>query len=217
MLLDIFREMCLLFRIFLKRLEVLFLKEDRRIRRTQRLLKESLVELMSEKEFKDITIKDITERADLNRGTFYLHYSDTYELLLSMENDVLNDFQEMIDQYIAAEPHTDLMPVLVPVIHYIVKNEEICTILFECSASTEFLLRFKELIYKNGMHIIERLYPKSNSTAAQYCFDFVTYGLIGIIKKWLKAGMPESETEIARIGNTAVLSVAKSFFASIAH
>lgn len=42
-------------------------KEDRRVRRTQKLLKESLVQLMSEKAFKDITIKDITERADLNR------------------------------------------------------------------------------------------------------------------------------------------------------
>ena len=50
-------------------------KEDRRVRRTQKLLKESLVQLMSEKAFKDITIKDITERADLNRGTFYLQHS----------------------------------------------------------------------------------------------------------------------------------------------
>ena len=71
-------------------------KEDRRVRRTQKLLKESLVQLMSEKAFKDITIKDITERADLNRGTFYLHYSDTYDLLTAMENGVLEDFQEMI-------------------------------------------------------------------------------------------------------------------------
>lgn len=53
------------------------LKEDRRIRRTQRLLKESLAELMSEKSFNNITIKDITEKADLNRGTFYLHYTNS--------------------------------------------------------------------------------------------------------------------------------------------
>ena len=66
-------------------------KGDRRIRRTQKMLKESLVELMSQKAFKDITIKDITELADLNRGTFYLHYSDTYELLLSMENKTMRD------------------------------------------------------------------------------------------------------------------------------
>ena len=55
--------------------------EDRRVRRTKQLIKQSLIELMHEKPFKDITVKDITERADLNRGTFYLHYVDIYDLL----------------------------------------------------------------------------------------------------------------------------------------
>ena len=41
--------------------------EDRRVRRTKQLIKQSLIELMHEKPFKDITVKDITERADLNR------------------------------------------------------------------------------------------------------------------------------------------------------
>ena len=49
-------------------------KEDRRIRRTKRLLRQALAELMNEKDFKDITVKEITDRADLNRGTFYFHY-----------------------------------------------------------------------------------------------------------------------------------------------
>ena len=74
-------------------------KQDRRVRRTQKLLKDSLVTLMQEKEFKNISVKDITDRADLNRGTFYLHYTDTYHLLEDIEEDVLNDFQEMIHSY----------------------------------------------------------------------------------------------------------------------
>ena len=44
--------------------------EDRRVRRTKHLIKQSLIELMYEKPFKDITVTDITKRADLNRGTF---------------------------------------------------------------------------------------------------------------------------------------------------
>lgn len=190
------------------------IKEDRRIRRTQRLLKESLVDLMSEKEFKDITIKDITERADLNRGTFYLHYSDTYGLLMAMENDVLNDFQDMIDNYLQMGPKTDLTPVLSPVIHYIVENEEICKNLFENSASNDFLTKFKNLIHKNGIAVIEQLFPACKSGSFDYFFEFITYGLIGIIKKWLDEGMPQTEEQIAQLGNNAVLSVAQSFFGS---
>ena len=62
-------------------------KEDRRIRRTKRLLRQALAELMNEKDFKDITVKEITDRADLNRGTFYFHYTDTYDLREKIEVD----------------------------------------------------------------------------------------------------------------------------------
>lgn len=189
-------------------------KEDRRIRRTQKLLKESLVSLMSEKAFKDITIKDITDRADLNRGTFYLHYSDTYGLLETMENDVLHDFQNMIDNYFQMEAESSLLPILVPVVHYIVENETICQNLFENDASHDFHKRFKNLIYKNGIRVIERMFPASRSAGSDYFFEFITYGLIGIIRKWLDDGMPQPEKEIAQTANSAVLSVANSFFAA---
>lgn len=187
-------------------------KDDRRIRRTQRLLKESLVELMAEKKFKDITIKDITERADLNRGTFYLHYTDTYGLLVSMENEVLNDFQDMINNYLQLEPTNDLLPILIPIIHYIVKNQKICTCLFENTASNDFMTEFKNLIHRNSLALLEKVYPSCRSEAFEYFFEFVIYGIIGIIKRWLNTGMPETEEEIARTSNAAVLSVAHTFF-----
>lgn len=187
-------------------------KGDRRIRRTQKMLKESLVELMSQKAFKDITIKDITERADLNRGTFYLHYSDTYELLMSMENDVLDDFQEMIDTYLMTQPGNSAMPILVPVVHYIVENEEICRNLFENDASHDFNNKFKTLVHKNGSALLGRLFPMSTTVNSNYFLAFVTGGLIGVIKKWLDDGMLQTEEEIAKIGNEAVLSMARAFF-----
>ena len=175
-------------------------KEDRRVRRTQKLLKESLVQLMSEKA--------------LNRGTFYLHYSDTYDLLTAMENGVLEDFQEMITAYMPSRPGNGLMPVLLPIVHYIVENEQICKNLFENNVSNEFVTKFKELIRKNGGALIERLYPACQTADSEYFFEFITYGLIGIIKKWLDNGMPQTEEEIARMSSDAVLSLARSFFAA---
>lgn len=186
-------------------------KEDRRVRRTQKLLKESLMELMSEKAFKDITIKDITERADLNRGTFYLHYADTYELLMATENGVLEDFQEMISQYTDVQPGKGLMPVLLPIVRYIVENKEICQKLFENNASSQFLSKFKTLVRENGTALIEHLFPSAHAAGTDYFYEFVTYGLIGILKKWLDNGTPESEEEIARLSNNAIMSLARSF------
>lgn len=188
-------------------------KEDRRIRRTQRLLKESLVALMSEKPFKNITIKDITERADLNRGTFYLHYADPYDLLMDMENGVLEDFQELINLSVQAQPGNELMPVLLPIVQYIVENADICRNLFENDASNQFQIKFKTLVRKNGARLIENFFRVNESAFSDYFFEFVTYGLFGILKQWLDDGMPQSENEIAKIANDAILSLARSFFA----
>lgn len=59
--------------------------EDRRARRSRRMLKESLLELMKKKTFSEISVRDVTDGADMNRGTFYLHYAGTAELLQSLE------------------------------------------------------------------------------------------------------------------------------------
>ena len=61
-------------------------KTDRRVRRTKRLLLESLTSLMKEKPIKDISVKELTDLADINRGTFYLHYRDIYDMLEQLEN-----------------------------------------------------------------------------------------------------------------------------------
>ncbi|WP_088043423.1 TetR/AcrR family transcriptional regulator [Bacillus sp. EAC] len=56
-------------------------KVDPRIIRTRRLLMDAFIKIAQKKEFKDITIKDITEEATVNRATFYSHFQDKYELM----------------------------------------------------------------------------------------------------------------------------------------
>lgn len=54
---------------------------DPRIRRTQALILQAFQELTNEKEFQSITVQDITQKAEINRATFYAHFSDKYALL----------------------------------------------------------------------------------------------------------------------------------------
>ena len=63
-------------------------KNNRRTQMTRLLLKTALTELMQQKPFSEITIKDICAQADLNRTTFYLHYTDQYALLQDIEREV---------------------------------------------------------------------------------------------------------------------------------
>ena len=54
--------------------------EDKRIRRTKKLLRQALTRLMLQKDFQSITVTDVVREADINRGTFYAHYRDVYDL-----------------------------------------------------------------------------------------------------------------------------------------
>ena len=65
-------------------------KTDRRARYTRMVLKESLIELLKEKRISNISIKEICERADINRSTFYSHYQDQYDLMHQVEQEVLS-------------------------------------------------------------------------------------------------------------------------------
>lgn len=69
-------------------------KPDRRKQRTRQLLRDSLIALILEKGYDAVTVQDITDRANLGRATFYLHYKDKDELLLSMMDDIQQDIME---------------------------------------------------------------------------------------------------------------------------
>ena len=73
--------------------------KNRSVIRTQTLLKNGLTELMLTKPVQNITVKELTDYVDLNRGTFYLHYKDILDLLEHLENDMLDEFVEINNSY----------------------------------------------------------------------------------------------------------------------
>lgn len=184
-------------------------QQDRRIRRTQKLLKESLISLMQENEFKNISVKDVTTRADLNRGTFYLHYSDIYQLLQEMEEELLMDFQKMIDGHDHAGYRSSLLDIIVPMLDYIEKNKPICKIMFENNPSNEFLSRFHSLMHENGAPIIQKLFPSADEKCYDMFIEFVTYGTIGTIRRWVNSGQDMPKDVMADKLDKAILGVAE--------
>ncbi|MDN5611768.1 MAG: TetR/AcrR family transcriptional regulator, partial [Staphylococcus equorum] len=70
--------------------------EDRRVRKTKSAIKNAFIQLLEEKELEKITIQNITQLADVNRGTFYLHYEDKYILLSDMEDEFISRLADRI-------------------------------------------------------------------------------------------------------------------------
>jgi AcrR family transcriptional regulator len=69
---------------------------DRRVRRTRRMLRDALVALVIEKGYDTVTVEEITERADVGRTTFYLHYQDKDDLLLEVTGQVADQLESQI-------------------------------------------------------------------------------------------------------------------------
>ena len=76
---------------------------DRRIRKTKNAIKNGLAELLLEKSIGDISVRELTEKVDLNRGTFYLHYKDIFDLVEQIETEMFEELQYIIDSHPAKE------------------------------------------------------------------------------------------------------------------
>jgi AcrR family transcriptional regulator len=78
---------------------------DPRVKRTRKLLEQAFMELMTEKGFQSITIQDVTERATVNRATFYAHFEDKFDLL---DSYIREQFEEWLAQKAPISAEFDL-------------------------------------------------------------------------------------------------------------
>ena len=184
--------------------------EDRRSRRSQKLLKKGLLELMREKKFSAISVRDVTERADMNRGTFYLHYPDTTSLLQSVETDMLAEAQILIDEHLAEfEAGGSLRPVFKPILDYIVEHRPEFEALFATNSTSNFTDRLQDLIHRNGVSLVQAKFHGVASSQMDFLINFIGYGLIGLIKTWFDQDMVIPRENLVQLADRLVNSAAE--------
>lgn len=176
---------------------------DRMVERTRRLIKETLLLLIEEKGFGNVTVRDLTHRAKINRGTFYLHYLDKFDLLESVESGLLDglqqhmralDYQEMMDSHKQNKPHAPL----VDVFRYLKQNGPILRALLGAKGDPAFSPRLKESL-KNGIFKEINDHFQDISIPSEYFSAFATSAYLGVIEDWLNSGMRQSPEEMAVI------------------
>ena len=187
--------------------------EDRRARRSRRMLKESLLELMKKKTFSEISVRDVTDGADMNRGTFYLHYAGTAELLQSLEDDLLEEVQALIDAHI---PETvakgSVGPVLGPVVDFIVEHRETCAVLFSSSEASRFIQSLQQLISRNGAVLLETWFHTRDQARTEYFLSFLTWAFIGLLEEWFRQGMALPKAELVNAAQRMADGAAAGLF-----
>lgn len=146
-------------------------KIDRRVKYTRMVIKESFINLLEEKEISQITIKEICENADINRATFYTHYSDQYDLLKKIEDEFLDNIKDYLDEL--DQGNDKVNPVLLAerIFEYIKENAKMCKLLLSERGGLNFQKRVMMLVYDT---IINEITDNSNITKedAEYVYSF---------------------------------------------
>ena len=187
--------------------------EDRRARRSRKLLKESLLELMKRKSFSDISVRDVTDAADMNRATFYLHYSGTAELLQSVEEDLLSELQALVDSHMQETFAVgSVAPVFEPVLDFAVEHRETCTILFASSEASGFFQAIQRLVHENGAPLVRTWFRPADPRLTDYLLNFLAWGFIGLLSEWFEKDMALPKAELLAAAQRMADSAAAGLF-----
>ncbi len=187
-------------------------KEDRRSIRTKKMIRTALFDLLEKKNFHDITISDITEMADINRGTFYLHYEDKFDLLNKIEDEALDqiiqyakevDFSEVFqfDERGMIREIIKPIPFIQMIIDFFKENRALAMAILGKNGDPRFVMKLKNTMvdavfrdqYILRIDEAKMLVPKE---------IFVTYIMsahLGVLTQWIDEGMKRSPEELALI------------------
>ncbi|MGM0904119.1 MAG: TetR/AcrR family transcriptional regulator [Bacillota bacterium] len=175
-------------------------KIDRRIKYTRLMLKESLMKLLKEKSISSITVKELCELADINRSTFYSHYSDQYDLLTQVEEEIIQDMNETLMSYNLGQDD-EALQMIEKIVEYVAANSDICETLFSEHGDPSFKKRVMMVAHDYTVKNWMDTYPVDDPKISEYVSLFAISGSIHILEIWLKNGMDKTPKEMAEIIN----------------
>ncbi|MDR2192987.1 MAG: TetR/AcrR family transcriptional regulator [Treponema sp.] len=175
-------------------------KETRKTKYTKKALRDSLIELMKSRSILRITIKDICDRADISRSTFYAHYADQYDLLRHIEEETIVYCEDMLREYGKKRSKAEMIQMLEEILRYIASNSTPIQMLLSENGDITFQERFiRRFIHQQ--HVMKYFDEKAddNDELKEYYSVFVIHGAIALIQHWLKNNMNISIQDLTRL------------------
>lgn len=168
-------------------------KGNRRTLYTQKAITDAFLLLLQEKSLNKITVTEICKEADINRGTFYAYYNDPFDLMKSMEDEMIDKMMSVINN----SKDDSLFEIL----NLIIKNKEFYKIILNEKSSSRVLNTILNSTYESTI-AAEKQLPNADETQIEYFFTYTTGGTIEVIRKWINDDMKIPIEKVVNILNS---------------
>ena len=157
-------------------------KEDRRVRKTKKALREGLIELLNQKGIQNITVRELTDKVDIHRSTFYANFKDVYDLYSHMEDTIIQEISDIVSIDCTFKPDIFFNGLL----DYVNRNRQISRLFFGGNISTTFTERITDM-FKNACtdYWCKEYNVTSISDEMDYYVQFSLSGALGVVALWV--------------------------------
>ena len=179
---------------------------DRRVRKTKRQLRQALMDLMSEKPSKSISVRELAERADINRGTFYIHYKDVSDLLQRLEDEMAERLILVCKKYAYSTGEVDAFPYLTELYRFAQDNADLCLVLLGPNGDIAYRQRICGILHDDFLYdFLSRFYPDDRQRLEHFC-AFIVSGNLNLALTWLNDGTKETPEEMAQLAGKIIMN-----------
>lgn len=163
-------------------------KVDIRVKRTYNQLFAALIELLSEKNFDDLTVLEICDKAGVHRATFYKHFVDKYDFLNTCFNMNLSNltFDKIAESYTPETMKKSCMKMIMKVLNFVEENKKVIVSLSTERSSSSFNTALNDAIANFIEERINTVRPKNEklSRTVPLLANYYAGAIVGIIKWW---------------------------------
>ena len=166
--------------------------------------------LLLEKPLSSISVREISDIADINRGTFYLHYRDVYDMAEQLQNEIIEKFNDIVENYEPKKQTDELFPMLVELFNLLADNAELAKVLIGKNGDAAFVDKLRNILREKCFINAQKVLGIKNNEEFNYFYHYIVSGCIGICSAWLDEGMKETPFEMAAFVERLIVSSVKT-------
>lgn len=157
---------------------------DIRVKRTKRLIRQGLSELAKTKSITKISVKELTDLVEINRGTFYLHYKDISDLVESIETNLYNEFSVFMNSITPQNIAENALDLLEKYVSFAYENKDVLEMLMGAHGDAEFVFKLTSLMDEKIYDLCKTFFPNMNYSLFDMASEYGKFSAIGLLNCW---------------------------------